>query len=160
MMRRLVTASVALLTALFAAVPGAARAQGLEPDAVAGVAARLETEIRRVMLEGGIPSVTIALTDRAGELWSGGYGESNLWARTPASTNTVYLIGSTFKAQSTVALLQQMEQGKFELDDAVSDHLEGLTIRGEDPNRRVTFRQLLTHTSRPAGRLRSAPRVG
>ena len=85
MMRRLVTASVALLTALFAAVPGAARAQGLEPDAVAGVAARLETEIRRVMLEGGIPSVTIALTDRAGELWSGGYGESNLWARTPAS---------------------------------------------------------------------------
>ena len=70
-----------------------------------------------------------------------------LWARTPAATNTVYLIGSTFKAQSTVALLQQMEQGEFELDDRVSDYLDGMTIRGEDPTDPDTFRRLLTHTS-------------
>ena len=114
---------------------------------IARVAARLEPEIRRAMLEGNIPSLTIALTDREGELWSGAYGESNLWARTPASTNTVYLIGSTFKAQSTVALLQQMEQGSFALDDPVSDHLADLVIRGEDLERPVTFRNLLTHTS-------------
>jgi CubicO group peptidase (beta-lactamase class C family) len=93
------------------------------------------------------PSMVIALTDREGELWSAAYGQSNLWARTPASTNTVYLIGSTFKAQSTVALLQQMEQGQFSLDDKVSDYLEGLTLRGEDPDNPVTFRHMLTHTS-------------
>ena len=114
---------------------------------IARVAARLEPEIRRAMLEGNIPSLTIALTDREGELWSGAFGESNLWARTPASTNTVYLIGSTFKAQSTLALLQQMEQGSFALDDPVSDHLGDLVIRGEDLERPVTFRNLLTHTS-------------
>ena len=114
---------------------------------IARVAARLEPEIRRAMLEGNIPSLTIALTDREGELWSGAYGESNLWARTPASTNTVYLIGSTFKAQSTVALLQQMEQGSFALDDPVSDYLDDLVIRREDMERPVTFRNLLTHTS-------------
>ena len=133
--------AVAALAAL-SALPAAA-----QPQEVAGVAARLEPEIRRAMLDGNIPSLTIALTDRQGELWSGAYGRSNLWARTPASTRTVYLIGSTFKAQSTVALLQQMEQGKFALDDRVSDHLGGFVIRGENPEHPVTFRHLLTHTS-------------
>ena len=147
MRTRLVTTSVALMVLLLATAQGGTRAQELGPGDVAGVAARLETEIRRAMLEGGIPSLTIALTSRTGELWSGAFGESNLWSSTPASTNTVYLIGSTFKAQSTVALLQQMELGEFELDDAVGEHLDGMTIRGEDPNDRITFRHLLTHTS-------------
>jgi CubicO group peptidase (beta-lactamase class C family) len=98
------------------------------------------------MLDGSIPSVTVALVGREGELWSGAYGMSNLWARTPASTSTVYLIGSTFKAQSTVALLQQMEEGKFSLDDPVRDHVD-MEIRGEDPDDPVLFRHLLTHTS-------------
>ena len=135
--------SIALL-ALLALWPLPAQPQ--EPG-IARVVARFEPEVRRAMLEGNIPSLTVAFTDRRGELWSGAYGESNLWARTPASTNTVYLIGSTFKAQSTVALLQQMERGAFALDDPVSDHLGGLLIRGEDFERPVTFRHLLTHTS-------------
>jgi len=115
--------------------------------ALANVAGRLETEIRRAMLEGSIPSFTIALTDREGELWAGAFGESNLWAGTPASTQTVYLIASTFKAQSTVALLQQLDAGKFSLDDRVNDYLTEFQIRGEDPAIPVTFRNLLTHTS-------------
>lgn len=115
--------------------------------AVARVVARLEPEIRRAMLDGLIPSVTVAITDREGEVWAGAYGHSNLWAGTPASTNTVYLIGSTFKAQSTIALLQQLEAGKFELDDRVNDYLPDFRIQGEDPDDPVRFRHLLTHTS-------------
>jgi CubicO group peptidase (beta-lactamase class C family) len=115
--------------------------------AVARVVARLEPEIRRALVEGRIPSLTVALTDAEGELWSGAWGQSNLWARTPATTRTVYLIGSTFKAQSTVALLQQVEAGHLALDDPVRDHLGDLRIRGEDPERPVTVRHLLTHTS-------------
>jgi len=98
------------------------------------------------MEEGQIPSITVALTDKVGELWAGAYGESNLWAGTPASTETVYLIGSTFKAQSTIALLQQMEDGLFELDDPVNPYLGEVQIR-EEPGYPVTFRHVLTHTS-------------
>lgn len=135
-----------LLAILAALVIGPDSVQSQQSE-VAGIVARIEPEIRRALLEGSIPSLTVAITDRQGELWSGAYGQSNLWARTPASTNTVYLIGSTFKAQSTVALLQQMEQEKFALDDPVSDYLDDLVIRGEDVERPVTFRHLLTHTS-------------
>lgn len=152
-----VAAAVAMALAGFGA-DGARAAVAVAPQlaeptqaehaaAVARVAARLEPEIRRALLDGNIPSIAVALTDAQGEVWSGAFGESNLWARTPAATATVYLIGSTFKAQSTVALLQQMEAGHFELDDPVHDYLDPLTIRGEDPQRPVTFRHLLTHTS-------------
>lgn len=119
----------------------------LQQGDVQRVVAELEPEIQRAMLEGRIPSLTVALVAGERVIWSGGYGYANLWARTPAVPSTVYLIGSTFKAQSTVALLQLMEQGKFRLDDPVNRYLGDLKIRGEDAARPVTFRHLLTHTS-------------
>jgi CubicO group peptidase (beta-lactamase class C family) len=111
------------------------------------VVAELEPEIQRALLAGNIPSASVALISGDQVIWSNGYGYSNLWARTPAAANTVYLIGSTFKAMSTIALLEQMEQGKFKLDDRVNDYLTDFKIQGEDPQHPVTFRHLLTHTS-------------
>ncbi|HJQ23477.1 MAG TPA: serine hydrolase domain-containing protein [Blastocatellia bacterium] len=111
------------------------------------VVAELEPEIQRTLIEGKIPSASIALIAGGRVIWTGAYGYSNLWARTPATSSTVYLIGSTFKAMSTVALLQQMEQGKFKLDDRVNDYLTDFKIQNEDPQHPVTFRHLLTHTS-------------
>jgi len=111
------------------------------------VVAELEPEIQRTLLAGNIPSASIALVSGNRVIWSSAYGYSNLWARTPATPNTVYLIGSTFKAMSTIALLQQMEQGKFQLDEPVNKYLTDFKIQGEDPAHPVTFRHLLTHTS-------------
>ncbi|MEZ5426069.1 MAG: serine hydrolase domain-containing protein [Pyrinomonadaceae bacterium] len=116
----------------------------------------LEPEIRRAMIEGHIPSATIALISGDQVIWTGAYGESNLRVRTPATKDTVYLIGSTFKAMSTVALLQQMEKGKFKLDDPVSKYLD-FQIPGDDPKNPVTFRHLLTHTSGITGDFGAIP---
>jgi CubicO group peptidase (beta-lactamase class C family) len=100
-----------------------------------------------MLVEGKIPSASIALISGDKVIWTGAFGYSNLWARTPATPSTTYVIGSTFKAMSTVALLQQMEQGKFKLDDHVNDYLTDFKIQKEDPKNPVTFRHLLTHTS-------------
>jgi CubicO group peptidase (beta-lactamase class C family) len=132
------------LTALVLLAPIIAFAQTINIDRVV---AELEPEIHRALLAGNIPSASIALVSGDQVIWSGAYGQSNLWARTPAATNTVYLIGSTFKTMSSVALLQQMERGKFKLDDRVNDYLTDFKIQGEDPQKPVTFRHLLTHTS-------------
>lgn len=104
-------------------------------------------EIQQVMTEGRIPSCTIALVRGEKIVWTGAYGLSNLWAKTPARLETVYLIGSTFKTMSMTALLQLMEQGMFKLDDPVGPLLGDLKIENETPDRPVTFRHLLTHTS-------------
>jgi CubicO group peptidase (beta-lactamase class C family) len=133
-----------IIAASLLAAPAISLAQTVNIDRVV---AELEPEIQRTMLAGNIPSCSIALIAGDRVIWTGAYGSSNLWARTPATPNTVYLIGSTFKAMSTIALLQLMEQGKFKLDDRVNDYLTDFKIQGEDPQHPVTFRHLLTHTS-------------
>src|SRR5260370_2509189 len=132
------------LAAILLIIPRIAVAQTVNIDRVV---AELEPEIQLTLLAGNIPSASIALIAGDRIIWSNAYGYSNLWARTPATPSTVYLIGSTFKAMSTIALLQQMEQGKFKLDDRVNDYLTDFKIQGEDPQHPVTFRHLLTHTS-------------
>ncbi|MGH7467220.1 MAG: serine hydrolase domain-containing protein [Longimicrobiales bacterium] len=139
--RSLIALAVALAVAL---ANGRAAAQTYDVDAIA---AQLEPEIKRIMQEGKIPSAAIALVAGGNVIWSGAYGHANLYAQAPATPNTVYLIGSTFKAMSTWALLQQMEAGKFKLDDPVNKYLDEFKIRGEDARKPVTFRHLLTHTS-------------
>jgi CubicO group peptidase (beta-lactamase class C family) len=132
------------LAAIISAVAALTCAQTVDIDRVV---TELEPEIQRALLAGNIPSASIALIAGDKVIWTNAYGYSNLWARTPATPNTVYLIGSTFKAMSTIALLQQMEQGKFKLDDPVNKYLTDFKIQGEDPQHPVTFRHLLTHTS-------------
>jgi CubicO group peptidase (beta-lactamase class C family) len=136
-----ITVTVAVVMMVTA---GITRAQTINIDRVV---ADLEPEIQRALIAGNIPSASIALIAGDRVIWTGAYGYSNLWARTPATPSTVYLIGSTFKAMSTIALLQQMEQGKFKLDDRVNDYLTDFKIQNEDPQHPVTFRHLLTHTS-------------
>jgi len=135
---------VAIVAAMILLLPKLAAAQNVNVDRVV---AELEPEIQRMLLAGNIPSASIALISGDRVIWTNAYGYSNLWARTPATPNTVYLIGSTFKAMSTIALLQQMEQGKFKLDDPVNKYLTDFKIQGEDPQHPITFRHLLTHTS-------------
>src|SRR5438552_123956 len=132
------------LAAILLIIPRIAVAQTVNIDRVV---AELEPEIQRTLLAGNIPSASIALIAGDRVIWTNAYGYSNLWARTPATPSTVYLIGSTFKAMSTIALLQQMEQGKFKLDDPVNKYLTEFKIQGEDLQHPITFRHLLTHTS-------------
>jgi len=134
----------ALITFAFVSSAGLARAQ--TPD-VGRVVKELEPEIKRTMSEAHIPSASIALVSGDQIIWKQAYGYSNCWTKAAATTDTVYLIGSTFKAMSTFALLQLMEQGKFKLEDRVDGYLTDFKIQNEDPKNPVTFRHLLTHTS-------------
>lgn len=146
------------ISAIFAALAIAALSITVSAQSIAldKLAADFEPEIRRTMIEGKIPSCTVALVSGDKVIWTGAFGESNLWARTPAATDTVYLIGSTFKAMSTVALLKLMEEGKYKLDDPVSNYLD-FKIPGDDPDNPFTFRHLFTHTSGLTGEFGAVP---
>lgn len=129
---------------LLSLIAGSASAQSIDIDRLVP---QVVTEIKRMMLEGKVPSATVALVNGDQIIWTGSFGYSNLWARTHAVPSTIYLIGSTFKTMSTFALMQQMEKGKFKLDDRVNDYLTKFKIKGDDPANPVTFRHLLTHVS-------------
>jgi CubicO group peptidase (beta-lactamase class C family) len=140
--RRLILA----LILLFAASPAAAQTP-LLGTRVEQIVAELEPLIEKALIEGQIPSATIALVEGDAIVWTGAFGYSNVWARTLAVPSTVYLIGSTFKPMSAAALLQLRDAGSFSLDDPVRSYLDPLSIAGEDLKNPVTFRHLLTHTS-------------
>lgn len=110
-------------------------------------AAALDREIERIMIVGNIPSLAIALVSGDKIVWTRTAGLANIRVKTPAACDSVYVIGSTFKTMSTVALLQQLDKGKFKLDDPVSNYLDEFNIKQENRRYPVTFRHLLTHTS-------------
>ncbi len=140
----LVWSSLAYAALLLASAAGA---QELPRVELSEVLPQLEREIQREMVGGQIPSLTIALVEGERVLWSAGFGESNLWTRTPATPSTVYHTASTFKPMAAAAILQLVEEGLLELDDPVRRYTDEVSIRNEDRRNPVTFRHLLTHTS-------------
>ena len=65
----------------------------------------------------------------------------------PANSRTMYRIASISKMMTTFGLMMLVEQGKLGLDNDVGDYL-GFTLRNPHfPERALTLRALLTHTS-------------
>ncbi|MGJ9419187.1 serine hydrolase domain-containing protein [Massilia sp. CMS3.1] len=65
----------------------------------------------------------------------------------PANRDTLYRIASISKMMTTLGLMRLVEEGKAELDADVSAYL-GFTLRNPRfPERAITLRHLLTHTS-------------
>lgn len=112
------------------------------------------TAIRREIRRGGMPGATLAVGRGAQLVLEEGFGRVG-WSQSTDRVDpdrTIYDLASLTKVVATTAAAMLLhEDGKLDLDDAVSNHLP------EFPHRRVTFRHLLTHTSGlPAGlRLRN-----
>jgi CubicO group peptidase (beta-lactamase class C family) len=65
----------------------------------------------------------------------------------PADADTLFRIASISKMMTTLGLMRLFEDGKVELDADVSRHLGFLLRNPHFPDRAVTLRSLLTHTS-------------
>ena len=95
---------------------------------------------------GRLPGVSAAIV-RGGRLWSRGFGEANLARNRPVDSGTLFMLASISKTVICTAVMQAVEDGLFALDDDVDDVL-GFSVRIPGfPNRKITARQLLTHTS-------------
>jgi len=135
----------AITLALLAMIPSAVFAQTSATNDPIG--AQITPAIEGAMKAGNIPSLSIALVNKESVLWKGAFGYSNVLKKVPAETDTIYLIGSTFKAQSTMALLQLVDEGKIKLDDPVAQFIDPIKIEGEDSKNPIRVWHLLTHSS-------------
>jgi CubicO group peptidase (beta-lactamase class C family) len=73
-----------------------------------------------------------------------GFGKADLENDVAADARTVYRIGSITKQFTAVAIMQLVEHGRLSLDDDVSKYVDFPAIF---KGKKVTVRQLLTHTS-------------
>ncbi len=114
------------------------------------------TELIDQELAKGVASVSIALVAEDDIVWTAAFGAANVYTETPATPETIYCTGSTFKAVTATAILQLVEQGKIALDDPINATLGAAAVDDIDATP-VTFRHILCHSSGLTAGANTAP---
>lgn len=83
-----------------------------------------------------IPNMSVEIVDTDSVLFTGNYGDS-------ASADTPFILGSISKSFTAVAIMQLVDQGKIDIDNAAASYLPDIM----DASCKTTVRQLLNHTS-------------
>src|SRR6476620_1696537 len=102
--------------------------------------------IEKTLAENGIPSMSIALVRGDSIVWKAAFGFANMRTRTPATTETLYSTGSSFKSVTATAVMKLAEQGKLRLDDPINRYLGESQVH-DQPEKPVTFTHILSHWS-------------
>ncbi|MGH7696826.1 MAG: serine hydrolase, partial [Gemmatimonadaceae bacterium] len=91
-----------LLTFVALLVPTLAMAQGgrFDLDRTKTVLTGL---IEEAIKQRGVPSISIALVRGDSIVWKAAFGFANVRTKTPATTETIYITGSTFKSATATA---------------------------------------------------------
>ena len=121
--------------------PGKISTTAVEADPTLGT--RVDAAAESAL--GAIPAagLSIAVVRHDQLVLAKGYGYADLAERVPASAATIYRIASITKEFTAAAILHLAEEGRLSLDDPIGDYL--LDYPGE--GKRITIRQLLSHTS-------------
>src|SRR5260370_6325642 len=101
---------------------------------------RLEIEkaVSSFMSANSVPGIGAALVLEGEPVWSAGFGMADLENFAPATSSTLFRLGSISKSLTSVAVLQLWERGKLDLDAPVQKYCPAFPQK-ESP---ITSRQL------------------
>src|SRR5512138_804951 len=109
--------------------------------------ADMDAAITQEMQSGKVPGAAMLII-RDGKIESAkGYGVADPETGRVVTPDTLFTIASISKTMTATALMTLYEQGKFELDDDVNKYLPFEVRNPNFPDKPITFRMLLTHTS-------------
>ena len=121
-------------------------AEGLENRAE--VEAFFDNLVPKLMEKRHVPGLAISLVKDGKQLFARGYGYANLDTKNPVNASeTLFRIASISKFFTWIAVMQQVEEGKIDLDTDVNRYLNKFKIPETFPGRPVTMRHLMTHTA-------------
>jgi CubicO group peptidase (beta-lactamase class C family) len=102
--------------------------------------------VEPLMKNNNSPSGTVAIMRHGELIFAKGYGYQDVEKQIPVDPfRTLFRPGSTSKLFTWVAVMQQVEQGKLDLDEDVNSYLKTFQIKDtfDEP---ITLRHILTHT--------------
>ncbi len=131
----------------------------------------IDQVLRAAVDSGAVPHVAAIAADRDGVIYQGAAGPRAAGESDPVTTGTLFRLMSMTKLPCTVAALQQVEQGRLDLDAPVAEYcpefarlqvlagFDGDTPRLRPPATQATVRNLVTHTAGPGYWFWSDPMV-
>jgi CubicO group peptidase (beta-lactamase class C family) len=109
--------------------------------------AKLESLIPRLLDEGIVPGLSIALVQNGELAWHRGFGVKNSQTKEPVTDNTVFEAASLSKPVFAYAVLKLVDAGKIDLDTPLTKYLPGNYDVGDDARiNQITARHALSHT--------------
>ncbi|MBS0201664.1 MAG: beta-lactamase family protein [Planctomycetes bacterium] len=132
--------------------------------------APFDTLMIEFLTKHNLPGAALAVTRDSRLVYARGFGDADTQTKRPVQPDSLFRLASISKPITAVAVMQQVEQSGFHLDDRVFDILpaEDWLPEKHDPRlRTITVRQLLQHTAGwdreksfdPIGRVQDVARV-
>ncbi len=96
-----------------------------------------------------VPAVSAAVIENGQIVWAKAWGEADLEAGSPATTETLFQAASISKPVAALVALSLVEDGRLELDGPVNHYLTSWTIPDNEftADSAVTLRGILTHSA-------------
>ena len=107
----------------------------------------IDLEIRKLMAEKDLPSVSACVIKDDAVVWMQYYGYSNIENQIKANAETIYHVASVSKLFIVTAIMQLAEQGKIKIDEDINNYIPVSIRNPHFPEMPITSRMLLTHTS-------------
>jgi CubicO group peptidase (beta-lactamase class C family) len=125
------------LFSAFTPVPVPAQTKTLSPEK----RAQMEKAASTFTSANSVPGISVAVVQDGELVWSQGFGMADLENFVPATSSTLFRLGSISKPITATAILQLYERGKLDLDAEVQKYCLAFPKK-EWP---ITSRELLSH---------------
>jgi CubicO group peptidase (beta-lactamase class C family) len=103
--------------------------------------------VESAMKSWNVPGLAVAIVKDDKLVLAKGYGLRNVQAKLPVTTDTLFAIGSSTKAFTTMAIGILAEEGKLAWDEPVTKYLPAFELRDKVAGAGMTPRDLVTHRS-------------
>ncbi len=107
----------------------------------------IEDSVKAIMSRHPVVGLSVAVVKGNHLVYTHSFGFKNLETKVPLENKNIFRIASISKSFTSTGLMQLVQKKKISLDDDVSD-LVGFKIRNPKfPDKKITLRMVLSHTS-------------
>src|SRR5215208_7508958 len=107
----------------------------------------LDDYVTKSMAGWKIPGLALAIVRNDSVILAKGYGVRTLGKPDRVNERTIFAIGSSSKAFTSMSVAMLVDEGKVKWDDPATKYLSGFQLYDPYATRELTVRDLLTHRS-------------
>jgi CubicO group peptidase (beta-lactamase class C family) len=103
--------------------------------------------VRKALADWQVPGLAIGIVADGEVVYAEGFGKRDVETDLPVTSRTLFAIGSSTKAFTSLALGMQVDEGKLEWDEPVARYLPGFRLQDDYASAHITPRDLVSHRS-------------